>query len=231
MLELKQVVLEGEHGPILKGVDLTVEPGEAVALVGLAGSGRSAVLAVASGAVEAHRGRVRYERYERTRRPLDLRAHIGLSTPELMGPYELSTDGWLTYWSSAQNVGDAHAKQEQALHAFGLTHVRAHLVSQLSHAQRRCLDLARLRVLNPEIYLLDHPCSNLDGGSFWRLVQEIKKLKEEGHGFLIVSNEYNLPSQVCDRAILIEKGDSVEECKASSPRYRDFVRRSLGWTT
>lgn len=231
MLELTQVTLKGEHGPILKGVDIIVKPGEAVALVGKAGSGRSAVLAIASGALQAQEGRVRYERREQTRRPLDLRKHTGLSTPELMGPYELSVESWLSYWANAQGLGEARETIEYALNAFGLTGVRAHLVAQLSHTHRRCLDLARLRVLNPKIYLLDHPCAFLDGVSFWNLTRELNTLKRQGHGLLIASNEYNLASRVCDRAVLIEAGDSVEECPSTSPRYQDFIRRSLGWTS
>ena len=132
MLELKQIFLDGEHGPILKSFDLSVGVGEAVALVGLAGSGCSAVLAVASGAVQAHRGRVRFGRVEFTRRPHALREHTGLSDSELMGPFDLSVEGWLSYWSSAQGVDsrEAASRQDHALHIFGLEPLRAHSVSQ-----------------------------------------------------------------------------------------------------
>jgi ABC-type multidrug transport system ATPase subunit len=231
MLELKQIFLDGEHGPILKSFDLSVGVGEAVALVGLAGSGCSAVLAVASGAVQAHRGRVRFGRVEFTRRPHALREHTGLSDAELMGPFDLSVEGWLSYWSSAQGVDprEAASRQDHALHIFGLEPLRAHSVSQLSQAQRRNLDLARLRVFNPTVYLLDHPCAFMDGFSFWKLVDEINHLKRQGHSFVIATNEYNLPAKVCDRAIFVEGGDPVEECEKGSPRFKDFVRRSLGW--
>jgi len=231
VIELVRVFLNGEHGPILNDFCLHTAPGEAVALLGAAGSGRSAALAVASGAVQAHRGRVRLGSVEHTRRPAALRRATGLSTPDLMGPYDMSAAGWLSYWSSAQegSSADLAAREVRALRSFGLEGVSERLVSQLSHAQRRSLDLARLWVEDPSVYLLDQPCAFLDGHSFWRLVLVLQRLKESRRTLIIATNEYNLASQVCDRAVFVEKGVNVEEMGKDSPQYKEFVRRALGW--
>jgi ABC-type multidrug transport system ATPase subunit len=231
VIELVSVYLNGEHGPILNDFCLNTRPGEAVALLGAAGSGRSAALAVASGAVQAHRGRVRLNGVEHTRRPAALRSVTGLSSPELMGPYDMSVAGWISYWSSAQGLSreDVAPRESKALRSFGLEGVSEHLVSQLSHSQRRSLDLARLWVQNPSVYLLDQPCAFLDGHSFWRLVLVLQRLKELGQTIIISTNEYNLPAQVCDRAVLMEKGVNVEEMSNTAPNFKEFVRRALGW--
>ena len=231
MIELVSIFLDGEQGPILNEFDLKVRAGEVVSVIGTSGGGKSAVLRLASGAKRPNRGRLRLQGRDVTNRLDLLKQDTALSTPELVGPYDLSVAGWMTYWSSVRRLpSEGLAERElKALATFGLGEVRELPVSMLSHCQRRCLDLARIWAIDPNIYLLDNPDAHLDGVSFHRLRRAIRDLHERGRTVLVATTYPNLPYHSCQRVIHMKNGAVVDSCKHDDENFQNFIYKAQGW--
>ena len=232
MIQLASVFLDGELAPVLNELDLVVKLGEVVGLVGLAGCGKSSILKLASGSVSPNRGRVRLGQRDVTRHLEQLRKATAISTPELVGPFDLSVGGWMSYWSSVRgDIKDREEREEEALSTFGLTSLKMLPVSNLSHSQRRCLDLARVWAIDPEIYLLDQPDVFLDGLAFQCLRRAIRKLNDRGKTVIIATNSPNLPFRMCQRVVWVKNGYIAEgdQRAQGDEDFQSFIYHAQGW--
>ena len=232
MIQLASVFLDGEQAPILNELDLVVKLGEVIGLIGLAGCGKSSMLKLASGSIQANRGRVRLGQVDVTRHLDQLRQATALSTPDLVGPYDMSVAGWMSYWSSVRGGIENHEQREaEALATFGLDGLKMSLVGQLSHSQKRCLDLARVWAIDPQVYLLDQPDAFLDGRGFQCLRRAIRKLNERGRTVLIATNSPNLPYRMCQRVVKVKNGyiaDGDQRTRGDED-FQSFIYQAQGW--
>lgn len=232
MIQLASIFLDGEQAPVLNELDLVVNLGEVIGLVGLAGSGKSSVLRLASGSLQPNRGRIRLGQRDVTRHLNQLRQATALSTPDLLGPFDLTVDGWMTYWSSVRGgIDNRQEREEEALKIFGLRPYRMFSVSQLSHSQRRCLDLARVWAIDPEVYLLDQPDAFLDGLAFQCLRRAIRKLNDRGKTVIIATNSPNLPFRICQRVVWVKNGyiSEGDQRVQSDEDFQSFIYKAQGW--
>lgn len=230
MIDLVSIFLEGEQGYILNELELKVGAGEVVGLIGPSGSGKSAALRLASGAQRPQRGRLRLEGKDVTNHLERLRKNTALSTAELCGPYDLSVSGWMSYWSSVRGLkGRVHEREAEALEVFGLTDVRDHPISWLSHGQRRLLDLARVWAINPSVYLLDNPDMCLDGKGFRKLTRAIRKVHEQGKTVILATTYPNLPMKVCRRVASMKGGCVMEVKRREEDQFTAFITKAQGW--
>ena len=232
MIQLASVFLDGEQAPVLNELDLVAKLGEVIGLIGLAGCGKSSILKLASGSIQANRGRVRLGQVDVTRHLDQLRQATALSTPDLVGPYDMSVAGWMSYWSSVRGGIENHEEREhEALTTFGLDNLKMSLVGQLSHSQKRCLDLARVWAIDPQIYLLDQPDAFLDGRGFQCLRRAIRKLNERGRTVLIATNSPNLPYRMCQRVVKVKNGYIADgdQRTRSDEDFQSFIYQAQGW--
>ena len=231
MIDLVNIFLNGEYGPILNEFDLKVRTGEVVGLIGRAGGGKSEVLRLASGAQRPNRGRLRLAGCDVTNHLHRLREDTALSTPDLAGPYNLTVDGWMNYWSSIRGIrsSDIRDRELKALATFGLLESREKVVHMLSHGQKRCLDLARIWAIDPSIYLLDHPDAFLDGFAFRALCDAIDKVQEKGKTVILSTTLPNLPRQVCHKVVHVKHGAVIASKSKGSDQYKEFIYKAQGW--
>lgn len=232
MIQLASVFLDGEQGPVLNELDLVVKLGEVIGLVGLAGCGKSSILKLASGSIRPNRGRIRIGQKDVTRHLDQLRNATALSTPELVGPYDLSVAGWMSYWSSVRGgIEDRENREEEALTTFGLSSFKMLPVGQLSHSHKRCLDLARVWAIDPQVYLLDQPDAFLDGVGFQCLRRAIRKLNERGKTVVIATNSPNLPFRMCQRVVQVKNGyiSEGDQRSQNDEDFQSFIYQAQGW--
>ncbi|WP_297254743.1 heme ABC exporter ATP-binding protein CcmA [Bosea sp. (in: a-proteobacteria)] len=145
---------------IFEGVSLTLRPGEAIALTGRNGAGKSSLIAMLCGRLRPERGAIRLEG--------------GQDEADLAGLAHLvgHRDGLKTALTARENLafaqdvlGDAAATPEEALSLVGLGHAAQLPAGYLSAGQRRRVALARLLVSRRPYWLLDEPLSALDAAS------------------------------------------------------------------
>lgn len=216
-----RLTLASAAGPvnILNGVSLNVVKGEAVALVGPSGSGKSSLLMVAAGLEAASSGSVAVAGQNLSGLSEDAlarfrRAHIGIifqafhlipsmtALENVAVPLELMSDS------------DAFARARSALDAVGLNHRLSHYPGQLSGGEQQRVALARAIVHDPEILFADEPTGNLDGPTGTQVMDLLFALKARCNATLFLVTHEDALAHRCDRILRMKDGVIV----ADSPR-------------
>ena len=218
LIEDVRLTLASQAGPvnILNGVSLDVAPGEAVALLGPSGSGKSSLMMVAAGLEAASTGRVTVagtvltglgeDRLARFRRE-----HVGI----VFQSFHL-----VPTMSALENVAvplellkrkDAFARAEQALQAVGLGHRLDHYPGQLSGGEQQRVALARAVVHEPGVLFADEPTGNLDGATGAAIVELLFQLRARVNATLFLVTHEEMLASRCDRILRMKDGLIVAE--------------------
>ena len=217
-IEDVRLTLASAAGPvnILNGVSLTVAHGEALALLGPSGSGKSSLLMVAAGLEAATSGRVavagrRLNALNEDQLARFRREHVGI----VFQSFHL-----VPTMTALENVAvplellrrpDAFATAEAALEAVALAHRLDHYPGQLSGGEQQRVALARAMVHEPEVLFADEPTGNLDGATGAAIVDLLFQLRARaGATLFLVTHEQTLAAR-CDRILHMKDGLIVAE--------------------
>ena len=201
---------------ILKGIDLDIEHGASVALLGPSGSGKSSLMAILSGLERATSGEVRIAGMDFG--PMDedalataRRGQIGI----ILQAFHL-----LPTMTAHENVavpleleGNREAFDIAAteLEAVGLGHRITHYPSQLSGGEQQRVAIARAMAPRPDIIFADEPTGNLDGKTGESIIELLfTRQKETGATLLMITHDPELAKK-CDRIIEMRDGDIVSD--------------------
>ena len=149
----------------LKGVDLSVAPGEIVAILGPNGAGKSTLLRIIATLITADGGSARVGGWDVTTDPLAARASLGLMLGEERSLYwRISGRKNLEFFARLQGLGRDAARERsvELLERFGLGHVAERRCGEYSTGMRARLGLARALIASPPVLLLDEPARSLD---------------------------------------------------------------------
>jgi putative spermidine/putrescine transport system ATP-binding protein len=189
-------------------LDLSVNEGELVALLGPSGCGKTTTLRMVAGFLPPSGGRVVFDNEDVTKLPAHKR-----STGMVFQSYAL-----FPHMTAAQNVGfglemrglasaDRVVKVEEALKLVRLSHLAGRLPRELSGGQQQRVALARALVINPKLFLLDEPLSNLDAKLRAEVRIEIRALQQRlGLTTLLVTHDREEALTMADRLVVMEAG-------------------------
>ena len=201
---------------ILNGVTLAVEPGEAVALLGPSGSGKSSLLMVAAGLEAPTAGFVSVAGRSLTGLSEDAlarfrREHVGI----VFQSFHL-----VPTMTALENVAvplellrrpDAFPRAEAALDAVGLAHRLDHYPGQLSGGEQQRVALARAMVHEPKVLFADEPTGNLDGATGAAIIELLFSLRARAHATLFLVTHEEILATRCDRILRMKDGLIVAE--------------------
>ena len=210
---------------ILKGVNLTVEMGQTVGLVGPSGSGKSTLLMLLAGLEKPTAGRIRVagENFDfLTEDDLAVfrRNNIGIVFQSFhLIPTMTALENVAVPVELAREEG-AFARAEEVLKEVGLDHRLDHYPSQLSGGEQQRVALARALVMRPKLLLADEPTGNLDGSTGGQIVDLLFDLHEKFETTLFLITHDKALANKCTRVLHMNDGlitsDSAEdEGKAS----------------
>jgi putative ABC transport system ATP-binding protein len=201
---------------ILNGVSLAVAPGEAVALLGPSGSGKSSLLMVAAGLEAPTAGRVSVAGRSLTGLSEDAlarfrREHVGI----VFQSFHL-----VPTMTALENVAvplellrrpDAFARAEAALDSVGLAHRLDHYPGQLSGGEQQRVALARAMVHEPDVLFADEPTGNLDGATGAAIIELLFSLRARARATLFLVTHEEVLATRCDRILRMKDGLIVAE--------------------
>ncbi|MFD5481927.1 ABC transporter ATP-binding protein [Streptomyces hawaiiensis] len=223
----------------LSHVDLTITPGETIALMGRNGAGKSTLLNALVGLIEPSSGTVRLgEATPHRTAPKDLVRKVGLVPQE---PRDLLyADTVAAECAAADQDAGAPPGTCRAL-VTGLlpgvtddTHPR-----DLSEGQRLALALAVVLTARPPLLLLDEPTRGLDYAAKARLVAVLRALAAEGHAIVLATHDVELAAELAHRVVLLADGEVIADgptadVVVSSPSFAPQVTKILApqhWLT
>lgn len=194
---------ESESLTILKNLDLRIEEGSKVVIIGESGSGKSTFLNIVGGLDKATYGSVKVGPYEITsldeKRISEYRStYLGLifQFHYLLKDFTALENVFLPAFMAGVSKKDAMEKAEELLCAVGLKERMSHLPSELSGGERQRVSVARSLVNNPELILADEPTGNLDPANAESVGNLLFSLSEKyGKTLILVTHDMNLASK------------------------------------
>ncbi|WP_310964586.1 heme ABC exporter ATP-binding protein CcmA [Nocardioides terrisoli] len=192
----------GEHS-IVTDLDLDVAAGEAVALVGRNGAGKSTVLRCITGVDKPTEGTVELDGATLDERSPAVRAGLSVVMDDLDFFPDLSVVEHLDLFARAHRVPDAETVVDDVLHEVGLIDQSGQLPGTLSSGQRRRLALASAFVRPRRLLVLDEPEQRLDSAGLDWLAGRLQREKAEGLAVLLASHADQLVAAVADRVVTL----------------------------
>src|SRR5882757_3505431 len=229
ILELKNVcksyLANGHRSEVLHNVNLSIEAGEFVAIVGFSGSGKTTLINSIAGLVTPDSGEVLVRGKAVTHagpdRGLVFQSYSLFPWLTVRGNITLSVAAVHPEWSKRQRLEHVN----QYIHMVGLSHAAERRPAELSGGMRQRVAVARALAMNPEILLLDEPLSALDALTRMKLQDEIESIwRQQRKTVVLVTNDVDEALLLADRIIPLTPGPNAtlgREFKVDIARPRE----------
>ena len=220
--EMPKVLVRGlkkQYGDnvVLKSIDLTIQPGEVVCVIGPSGSGKSTMLRCLNRMEEINGGKVFVDGVDITDPKEDInkiRQNIGMVFQHFNLFPHLSVLDNITLAPmelKGLSKGEADSLALYLLESVGLAD-KAHVApNSLSGGQKQRVAIARALAMQPDVLLFDEPTSALDPEMVGDVLDVMKRLAEDGMTMIVVTHEMGFAREVADRVIFMDGGFIVEE--------------------
>jgi heme exporter protein A len=190
--------------PALRDIQLTIEPGSTVALLGRNGAGKTTLLRIIAGLSKASEGSVSIQgssvREQSTRRRIGVLGH-GISLYD-----ELSATENLVLFAKLYGLDDPQKKALAWLERTGLDRVRDGLVREFSRGMRQRLAVARAFMHEPEVLLLDEPFTALDDRAITVLQSLLADAHSSGRTIVLSTHQLREALELATHVALIQRG-------------------------
>ncbi|SDN57919.1 amino acid ABC transporter ATP-binding protein [Alkalicoccus daliensis] len=216
MIRVEDLYKSFNGTPVLKGIDLTVQEGEVVCLIGSSGSGKSTLLRCLNFLEEKDSGVIEIggERFEAGGKNINkLRQRVGMVFQHFhLFPHKTVLENVMEAPVHVMSIPKKEAVQEAEalLQKVGLQDKRDVYPASLSGGQQQRVAIARALAMKPEVMLFDEPTSALDPELVGEVLDTMKQLAKEGMTMIIVTHEMNFAREVADYTMLIHEGRIVE---------------------
>ncbi len=224
----------------LKDINLTVDPGEVVIVIGPSGSGKSTLCRTINRLETITSGSITIDGKELPAEGRDLaklRAEVGMV---------LQSFNLFSHLTILENVtlgpikvkgmkkADADKEARRLLDRVGIAHQAEKYPAQLSGGQQQRVAIARALAMHPKIMLFDEPTSALDPEMINEVLDVMVDLAQEGMTMVVVTHEMGFARKAADRVVFMADGEIVEQAKPEdfftnpqSSRAQDFLSKLL----
>nr|WP_236671737.1 amino acid ABC transporter ATP-binding protein [Enterococcus sp. BWB1-3] len=229
-----------DKNEVLKGIDLTVNAGEVVVIIGPSGSGKSTFLRCLNLLEQPTDGKIEFEGKNLLDKGTDidaLRQKMGMVFQSFnLFPHKTVLEN-LTISPikvKKESPEQANTKALALLEQVGLKEKKDSYPSSLSGGQQQRVAIARALAMNPDVMLFDEPTSALDPEMVGEVLSVMKALAVKGMTMVVVTHEMGFAREVADRVIFMDAGVIQEEGtpeeifgNPKNSRTQDFLRKVL----
>jgi len=197
---------------VLKGIDLTIDEGQVIALIGKSGSGKSTLLRTINGLEQIDSGVIMVGGKKISERDTDLlalRLQVGMVFQQFnLFPHYTALENVMLSPQVVKKQSKAEAKQiaEEMLAKVGLADKMMHYPDQLSGGQQQRVAIARALAMKPKVLLCDEVTSALDPELVNEVLAVVRQLAEEGMTLVMVTHEMRFAREVCDKLVFMHQG-------------------------
>lgn len=201
---------------VVKGVDLSVKPGEVVGLLGPNGAGKTTTFYMVVGLVVADGGDIELDGRSIARLPIYKRARLGVSyLPQEASVFrKLSVEDNIRAILEMQvdengralDTSEIEHRLEMLLDELQIKHLRTNAALSLSGGERRRTEIARALAANPRFILLDEPFAGVDPIAVIEIQRIVRFLRDRNIGVLITDHNVRETLAICDHAYIINEG-------------------------
>lgn len=218
---VKTYKMGDEQQTVLNGIDLQVDKGEFVAILGPSGSGKSTLMNIigcldtaTSGTYHLHGRDVSALSESELARVRSKEIGFIFQSFQLLQRQDALQNVELPLIYAGMSGHERAARAQQMLERVGLKDKMHHFPNQLSGGQQQRVAIARALATNPEIIYFDEPTSALDPELIGEVLNVMRQLAEEGMTMLVVTHEMNFARHVSNRVVFMEGGRIIEQNSA-----------------
>ncbi|MDU6547594.1 amino acid ABC transporter ATP-binding protein [Anaerococcus vaginalis] len=226
---------------VLKDINMEVQKGEVVTIIGSSGSGKSTLLRCLNLLEEPTSGEILYKSENILDKKFDLRAYrtkVGMvfqnfnlfENKTVLDNCTLSQEKVLKI-----SKNKAQEKAKNFLQLVGMDQYINAKPSQISGGQKQRVAIARALCMDPEVLLFDEPTSALDPEMVGEVLEVMTKLAKEGITMIVVTHEMDFAREVSTRVLFMNEGIILEEgspeeifTNPKNQRTKDFLKRYMG---
>jgi len=216
MIKLENVHKSFGKNEVLKGINLHIEQGQVVVIIGPSGSGKSTVLRTMNYLEEPTSGKVIVDGMDLSdkKKLNDVRAEVGMVFQNFnLFPHMTVMENLTLAQTKVRKTSMEEAKKigQALLDRVGLADKANAYPDSLSGGQKQRVAIARALAMKPKVMLFDEPTSALDPEMVSEVLDVMKSLAEEGMTMVIVTHEMGFAKKVADRVLFVDGGLILED--------------------
>ena len=241
ILEAKGIKKSFGKAEILKGLDLSIDKGDVVAILGRSGSGKTTLLRCLDFLEKADEGKLIFDGVEYDLKTITKKQirELRLKTGFVFQSYNLfsnmtALENVMEGLVTARKINKKEALETSLsmLEKVGMLEWKDHYPIQLSGGQQQRVAIARALATKPEVIYFDEPTSALDPELTGEVLTVMKKLAEDGMTMIVVTHEMGFARRVANRVVFMEEGIVLEEgdpetifTSPKEKRTQEFINR------
>ena len=224
MIEFRDVTKDYDGKLALNHLNLTLESGEIVGLIGHNGAGKSTTIKSLVSVINPTQGQIFVDGKELSSNRLEIKKKIGYvaDSPDLFLRLTANEFWELVATSYDMTAAEVEARLGELLAIFDFASHRYEVIESFSHGMRQKVFVIGARLSDPDIWVLDEPLTGLDHQAAFDLKQMMREHADKGNTVLFSTHVLEVAEQLCDKIAILKKGElifygTVEDLKAQHP--------------
>ncbi len=216
---------------VVKGMNIEINKGEIVALLGKNGAGKTTTFKMILGVVRPDSGDILFEDSVITRLPPDKRARTGITylpqEPSVFKKASVADNFRIIMEEIGYGKETAEKRIDDLLKEFDIENLKDSMAYTLSGGERRRVEIARALIIDPHYFLLDEPFSGVDPLTIVELQKLIKYLSSREIGILISDHNVHDTFDIANRVYIIEDGVVIAEGLPEEMAYNSLAKEKF----